>query len=66
VEDYTLACGTGCTSIAVTLWLQGKLPGGVLYAENPGGELTVTLREAEGILCPELEGPAQVLGVYEI
>lgn len=66
VEDYTLACGTGCTSIAVTLWLQGKLSGGVLYAENPGGELTVTLREAEGILCPELEGPAQVLGVYEI
>ena len=66
VEDYTLACGTGCTSIAVALWLQGKLPGGVLQAENEGGVLTVTLTETDGILQPALEGPAQVLGIYEI
>ena len=66
VEDYTLACGTGCTCIAVTLWLQGRLPGGVLHAQNEGGLLTVTLTEKDGILQPELEGPAQVLGIYEI
>ena len=30
VEDYTLACGTGCGSVTSTLFTQGKLPGGKL------------------------------------
>ena len=34
VEDYTLACGTGCGSTAATLWTQGKLPGGKLTLET--------------------------------
>ena len=67
VEDYTLACGTGCGSIAVTLWLRGLLPGGTLEAENRGGNLTVTVEgtstEVTKLL---LEGPAEVLKIYEI
>lgn len=65
VEDYTLACGTGCGSTASTLWLQGKLPGGVLTCRNEGGTLTVTVSgnetEVTGLL---LEGPAVVLNKY--
>ena len=67
VEDYTLACGTGCGSVAVTLWMQDRLPGGVLTAENKGGNLTVTVfgkeQKVESLL---LEGPAEVLDVYEM
>ena len=67
VEDYTLACGTGCGSVAVTLWLQGRLPGGVLTAENRGGTLKVTVSGKEGrVETLLLEGPAQVLEAYEI
>ena len=67
VEDYTLACGTGCGSTASTLWLQGRLPGGVLTCQNEGGTLTVTVtgteKEVTGLL---LEGPVVVLKAYEI
>ena len=67
VEDYTLACGTGSGSTAVVLWLEGKLPGGVLNLQNQGGLLTVTVSgkngEVESLL---LEGPAEVLGIYEM
>ncbi len=67
VEDYTLACGTGCGSIAVTLWQQGKLPGGVLTAQNEGGTLTVTVSGENGYVKELfLEGPAEVLKEFEI
>ena len=67
VEDYTLACGTGCGSTASTLWAQGKLPGGVLTCQNKGGTLTVTISgEAGEVTSVLLEGPAVVLKVYEI
>lgn len=67
VEDYTLACGTGCGAIAVTLWLQGKLPGGVLTAENPGGILHLTVCGSHGeITSLLLEGPTEILHIYEI
>lgn len=66
VEAYTLACGTGCGAIAVTLWTQGKLPGGVLTAENRGGTLRLTVRGQQGTVTELfLEGPAEILGVYE-
>lgn len=67
VEDYTLACGTGSASVAVVLWLTGRLPGGVLTAHNRGGILTVSVEgnagKVEKLL---LEGPAEVLKEYEI
>ena len=67
VEDYTLACGTGCGSTASTLWAQGKLPGGVLTCQNKGGTLTVTVSgEAGEVNALLLEGPAVVLKAYEI
>ena len=67
VEDYTLACGTGCGSTAATLWTEGKLPNGVLTCENQGGTLRVTVSGENGnITGLLLEGPAVVLASYQI
>ena len=67
VEDYTLACGTGCGSTAAVLWTQGKLPSGKLTAHNRGGILTVTVRGEGGqITAIELEGPTEVTAKYEL
>ena len=67
VEDYTLACGTGCGSTAAALWTEGKLPGGRLIAHNRGGTLTVTV---EGKDCEVtsllLEGPTEITKIYEV
>ncbi len=66
VEDFTLACGTGCGSTAATLWTLGKLPGGVLTAHNRGGTLKVTIGGADGMVSSILlEGPTEVVKVYE-
>ena len=67
VEDYTLACGTGCGSTAVTLWLRGQLPGGRLTAENKGGTLTLNVEGENGIVSAlYLEGPTEILKEYDI
>ena len=67
VEDYTLACGTGTGSVACVLWKKGLLPGGKLTAHNPGGTLTITLgTEGEGITSIHLEGPTEVVRVYDL
>ena len=67
VEDYTLACGTGCGSVASVLWTKGKLPAGVLTAENKGGTLKVTVSGENGAVTKLLlEGPAEVLKIYEM
>ena len=66
VEDFTKACGTGTGSTACVLWMQGKLPGGVLTAHNPGGTLKITIgAEGETIHTILLEGPTEVVKVYE-
>ena len=44
VEDFTLACGTGCGSTAVALSLRGELKGNVLSISMPGGELSIRFR----------------------
>lgn len=67
VEDYTLACGTGSGATAVTLWTQGKLPGGVVTVKNPGGDLTVTIQSNDGkITALLLEGPTQAEKVFDL
>ena len=67
VEDYTLACGTGCGSIASVLYTKGQLPGGVLTAVNKGGTLTVTIGSKDGSIDSILlEGPAETEKFYEI
>jgi diaminopimelate epimerase len=67
VEDYTLACGTGCGSIATALWTAGRLPGKELLCHNPGGDLRVRL-EAEGdaLSAIFLTGPATILAKNNI
>ena len=67
VEDYTLACGTGCGSTAVTLWLRGLLPNGRLTAENRGGTLKLTVEgENSTVSALYLEGPTEILKEYDI
>ena len=67
VEDFTLACGTGCGSTAAVLWLEGKLPGGVLTAHNRGGTLKVTIGgDAGAVTSIDLDGPTAVTTVLEI
>lgn len=67
VEDYTLACGTGCGSTACVLWKQGKLPGGVPTAHNRGGTLKVTVSAQDGVVSSlMLEGPTQVERILEL
>ncbi len=62
VEDFTLACGTGSASVAVTLWLKGELPDGRLTVENPGGTLEITVEGQNGqINTLHLEGPAETI-----
>ena len=67
VEDYTLACGTGCGSTASVLWTKGNLPGGKLTCINKGGTLRVSVEGEQGTITSLLlEGPAEVLKVYDI
>ena len=67
VEDYTLACGTGTGSTACVLWMEGKLPGGHMVAENQGGVLEVTIEgKDQQITSILLEGPTEVVKVYEV
>ncbi len=65
VEDYTLACGTGSASTAVKLWLEGKVPGGFLTVKNPGGDLAVTIQGTDKVEKLLLEGPTEVVRVFE-
>ena len=65
VEDYTLACGTGCGSLGVTLSALGQLPKGHLVCENPGGVLEVTVQtQGEAVTALYLEGPADIRKTY--
>ena len=67
VEDFTLACGTGCGSTAVKLWMEGKLPGGRLIAENQGGILNVTVSGKNGTVeAIDLEGPTEVVRIFQM
>ena len=66
VEDYTLACGTGSGSLGVMLWLQRKVPSGVLTVKNPGGDLAVTVEGADRVEKLLLEGPTEVVRVITV
>ena len=44
VEDFTLACGTGCGSIAAALTLMGLVSGTDVSIDMPGGLLNVYVR----------------------
>lgn len=67
VEDYTLACGTGCGALTAILYTAGKLPGKKLKALNPGGTLQITVEDHGGLISGLLlEGPTEIIGEYEI
>lgn len=67
VEDYTLACGTGCGALTAVLYTAGQLPGKKLTALNPGGTLQVTVEAQGGLISGLLlEGPAKYLQTYTI
>ena len=67
VEDFTLACGTGSGSVAAVLWLTGKLPGGRLAVENPGGTLHFELEgTGDTVTSILMTGPAALVKEYEI
>ena len=66
VEDFTLACGTGCGSIAAALRLLG-LSGDELAISMPGGELTVSLTASGGSVHDiYLTGPTNVVCTGDI
>ena len=66
VEDFTLACGTGCGSIATVLYLSGRLPGKQLRLNNRGGVLTVRLQAEERVEAIFQEGPTEIVRIYDI
>ena len=67
VEDYTLACGTGCGSTAATLWTKGLLPDSKLVAHNRGGTLAVSIEGTDGVISAiYLEGPTEIVKIYEV
>lgn len=66
VEDFTLACGTGCASIAAVFTLAGLISGEDTKITMPGGTLTVTLtNDSRGIHDIFLTGPTALVCVGE-
>lgn len=62
VEDFTLACGTGCGAIALSLRLRGRLKGERVEIDMPGGRLYVEQRCENGRLRDLLlTGPTAVI-----
>ena len=47
MEDFTLACGTGCGAAAVSLILSGAVTGEDLDILMPGGKLHVQVHRAQ-------------------
>ena len=67
VEDFTLACGTGCCSVAAVLLKKGQLMQNQLLCQVPGGTLQVTLQtQGDTLTQIFLEGPAVVLDTFSI
>ena len=62
VEDFTLACGTGCGSIVSALTLLGLVSGREVAVEMPGGTLSVSVTaENGGVRDIFLTGPTCVV-----
>ena len=67
VEDFTLACGTGCGAIAACLTLRGRVPDAPLEIRMPGGLLQVSLRrEGDRVHDLLLTGPTALVETGEI
>ena len=67
VEDFTLACGTGCGSSVAALTLSGQVSGRGCYAPIPGGVLNVTLTQDGGTVRDiYLTGPTNIVCIGEV
>ena len=67
VEDFTLACGTGCGATAAVLTRLHLVSGVDTSITMPGGELFVTLAtEGETVRDIFLTGPTNIVAVGEI
>lgn len=62
VEDFTLACGTGCGSTVSALTLLGVVAGENVHIAMPGGDLYVTVTAGNGTASDiRLTGPTNVV-----
>ncbi len=62
VEDFTLACGTGCGSTVTVLWKRGLCSGKNIRLETDGGTLTVSLTTHDAHITELLlQGPTCVV-----
>ena len=62
VEDFTLACGTGCGSIVSALTREGLVSGRDVQIEMPGGTLSVSVTNVGGVISDIfLTGPTCVV-----
>ena len=63
VEDFTLACGTGCGAIACAFAVLSGVPRAHIAIEMPGGMLQVSLKNENGMIRDILlTGPAVTVG----
>lgn len=65
VEDFTLACGTGCGSLTAVLTATGRSDGR-LRLDCPGGTLEVSLRSDDQIHDIYLIGPTCIVAEGEL
>ena len=66
VEDFTLACGTGCGSTVSVLTMRGLCSGKNVRLESDGGTLTVSLTMEEGkVTALLLQGPTCIVTIGE-
>lgn len=68
VENYTLACGTGCGAVAGLLWAKGALgTGKTLTLENRGGTLQYRVQAENGhITALIMDGPTELVRVFTV
>ncbi len=67
VENFTLACGTGCGATATVLALRELVSGQNVRISMPGGELSVSLtKNGEKVTDVFLTGPAETVAEGEL
>ena len=68
VEDFTLACGTGSASTALTIARRAGREIMTVYLENPGGLLEVEVSPEAGASLPALylTGPTNIVAKGEV
>ena len=66
VEDFTLACGTGCGSTALALSLRGLADKENVKITMPGGVLSVAVTDENGAYGLYLTGPTNTVAEGEL